>query len=84
MEHFAVVCGMILSILRSPGLVGAAKEGDFFGDELSGGSRCEVAIVGWIVSQLILVADNCLRVFVSAEGFVYGLFPGECEVADFG
>ena len=64
MEHFAVVCGMIRSILGSPGLVGAAKEGDFFGNELSGGSVGEVAVVGWVVSQLVLVAVNC--------------FPGLC------
>ena len=75
MEDFAVVCGMIRSILRSPGLVrAAAKEGDFFGDELSGGGGCEVAVIGRVVSKLVLVSDNCLRVFVSAEGYVYGLF----------
>ena len=82
MEHFAVVCGMIRLILRSPGLVGVAKEGVFFGDELSGGGGCEVEVIGRVVSKLVLVSDNCLRVFVSAEGFVYGLFPGEGEVAD--
>ena len=41
---------MIRSILSSPGLVGVAKEGDFFGNELSGGGGCEVAIVSWVVS----------------------------------
>ena len=45
---------------------------------------CEVAVVGWAVAQLGLVADHCLRVFVSTEGFVDGLFPWESEVANVG
>ena len=84
MEHFAVVRGVVCSVLGSAGVVGAEEEGDFFGDEFPGGSQGEVAVVGWVVSQLVLVADNCLRVFVPTEGFVYGLFPWEGEVADVG
>ena len=48
-EHFAVVSGVVRPVLRSLGLVGAAKEGDFFGDELSSGSGGEIAIVGRVV-----------------------------------
>ena len=58
------------------------EEGNFFGDEFSGGCHGEVTVVGWVVAQLGLVADNCLRVFVPTEGFVYGFFPWEGEVAD--
>ena len=84
MEHFAVVSRVVRLILGSPGLVGAAEEGDFFGDEFPGGSQGEVAVVGWVVTQLVLVAVNCLWVFVPTKGFVYGLFPWEGEVADVG
>ena len=52
MEHFTVFSGVVRSILGSPGLVGAAEEGDFVGDEFPGGSQGEVAVVGWVVSQL--------------------------------
>ena len=83
-EHFTVVSGMVRSILRSPGLVGAAEEDDFFGDEFPSGCQGEVTVVGWIVTQLVLVTDNCLQVFVPTEGFVYGFFPWEGEVADVG
>ena len=83
-EHCAVVSSVVCSVLGSPSLVGAAEEGDFFGDEFSEGSGGEVAVVGWVVAQLVLVAGYCLRVFVSTEGFVYGLFPGKGEVADVG
>ena len=36
-EHFAIFSGVVGSVLGSPGLVGAAKEGNFFGDEFPGG-----------------------------------------------
>ena len=75
-EHFAVVSGVVGPVLSSPGLVGAAEEGDFLGNEFPCGGGCEVAVVGWVVTQLVLVVVNCLRVFV------YGLFRGEGEVAD--
>ena len=84
MEHFAVVRGVVCSVLGSPGLVEVAEEGNRFSNEFPGGSRGEVAVVGWVVAQLVLVADNCLWVLVPTEGFVYGLFPGEGEVADVG
>ena len=83
-EHFTVFSGVVRSVLGSPSLVGAAEEGGFFGDEFPGGCHGEVTVVGWIVTQLVLVTDNCLRVFVSTEGFVYGFFPWEGEVADVG
>ena len=50
MKHFPVVCGMVCTVLGSPSLVGAAEEGNFLGDEFSGGGGCEVAVVCWIVS----------------------------------
>ena len=84
MEHFPVVCGMVCAVLGSPSLVGAAEKGNFFGDELSCGSRGEVTVVGWVIAQLGLVADDRFGVFVSTEGFVYGFFPYESEVADVG
>ena len=84
MEHFPVVCGMVCAVLESPGLVGAAEKDNFFGDELSCGSRGEVTVVGWVMAQLGLVADDRFGVFVSTEGFVYGFFPYEGEVADVG
>ena len=84
MEHFAVFSGVVGAVLGSPGLVGASKEGDLFGNEFPGGCRCEVTVVGWVVAQLGLVAVDCLRVLVTAEGFVYSLFPWEGEVADVG
>ena len=65
-------------------MVGAAKEGNLFGDELPGGCRGEVPVVGWIVAQLGLVSANCLRILVTAEGFVYGFFPWEGKIADVG
>ena len=65
-------------------MVGAAEEGDFLGNEFPCGGGCEVAVVGLAVAQLGLVADHCLRVPVSPEGFVDGLFPWESEVADVG
>ena len=68
MEHLAVVSGVVRSISGSPGLVGAAEEGDFVGDEFSGGSRGEVAVVGRAIAQLGLVAGNCLRVFFFPRG----------------
>ena len=74
-EHFAVVSGVVGSVLCSPGLVGAAEKGDFLGNEFTCGGGCEVAVIGWAVAQLCLVADHCLWVFVSTEGFVDGLFP---------
>ena len=83
-EHFAVVRGVVCSVLGSPGLVGAAEEGDFFGDEFPGGCHGEVTVVGWVVAQLVLVTADCLRVLVPTEGFVYGFFPYESEVADVG
>ena len=49
MEHCAVVSSVVCSVLGSPSLVGAAEEGNFFGDEFSGGSGGEVAVVGWVV-----------------------------------
>ena len=49
-EHFAVVCGVVCSILRSPGLVGASEKCNFLGGEFSGGGGCEVAVVCWVVS----------------------------------
>ena len=82
MEHFAIFGGVVGSVLGSPGLVGAAEEGDLFGDEFPGGCRCEVTVVGWVVAQLGLVAVDCLRVLVTTEGFVYSFFPWEGEVAD--
>ena len=81
-EHFAIFSGVVGSVLGSPSLVGAAKEGNLFGDEFPGGCRCEVTVVGWVVSQLGLVAVDCLRILVTAEGFVYSFFPWEGEVAD--
>ena len=81
---FAIFSGVVGSVLGSPGLVGAAEEGNFFGDEFPGGCHGEVTVVGWVVAQLVLVTDNCLRVFVPTEGFVYGFFPWEGEVADVG
>ena len=83
-EHFAVVSGVVGPVLSSPGLVGAAEEGEFLGNERPCGGGCEVAVVGWAVAQLGLVADHCLWVFVSTESFVDGLFPWEGEVADVG
>ena len=38
MEHFAVVCGVVGLVLSSPGLVGAAEEGDFLGNEFPCGA----------------------------------------------
>ena len=84
MEHFSVVCGMVCAVLGSPSLVGAAEKGNFFGDELSGGSQGEVTVVGWVIAQLRLIAADCFGVFISTEGFVYGFFPYEGEVADVG
>ena len=84
MEHFPVVRGVVCAVLGSPSLVRAAEKGNFFGDELSGGSRGEVTVVGWVIAQLGLVADDRFGVFVSTEGFVYGFFPYESEVADVG
>ena len=84
MEHFPVVCGMVCAVLGSPSLVGAAEKGNFFGDELSGGSQGEVTVVGWVIAQLRLIAADCFGVFISTEGFVYGFFPYEGEVADVG
>ena len=84
MEHFPVVCGMVCTVLGSSSLVGVAEKGDFFGDELSCGSRGEVTVVGWVIAQLRLVVDDRVGVFVSTEGFVYGFFPYEGEVADVG
>ena len=84
MEHFPVVCGMVCAVLGSPSLVGAAEKGNFLGDELSGGSQGEVTVVGWVIALLGLVADDRVGVFVSTEGFVYGFFPYESEVADVG
>ena len=75
---------MVRGILGSPGLVGAAEEGDFFGDEFPGGCLGEVTVVGWVISQLVLVTVNCLRVFVPTEGFVYGFLPWGGEFADVG
>ena len=49
-EHFAVVSGVVRSVLSSPGLVGAAEEGNFLGDELTCGGGCKVAVVGWVVA----------------------------------
>ena len=49
-EHFAVVSGVVRPVLSSPGLVGAAEEGDFLGDEFACGGGCEVAVVGWVVA----------------------------------
>ena len=83
-EHFTVFSGVGCSILGSPGLVRAAEEGDFFGDKFPGGCQGEVTVVGWIVMQLVLVTGNCLWVFVPTEGFVYGFFLWEGEVADVG
>ena len=83
-EHFAIFSGVVGAVLGSPGLVGASKEGDLFGNEFPGGCRCEVTVVGWVVAQLGLVAVDCLRVLVPAEGFVYGFFPWEGEVVDVG
>ena len=57
-EHFAVDSGVVRSILGSPGLIGAAEEGDFFGNEFPCGGGCEVAVIGWAVAQLGLVADH--------------------------
>ena len=84
MEHFAVVSGVVCPVLGSPGLVGAAEEGNFLGNEFPCGGGCEVAVVGWAVEQLGLVADYCLRVFASTESFVDGFFPWESEVSDVG
>ena len=44
-EHFAVVSGLVGSVLSSPGLVRAAEEGDFLGYEFPCGGGCEVAVV---------------------------------------
>ena len=71
---------MVGSVLGSTCLVGATEESNFFGNEFSGGSGGEVAVVGRVVAELLLVSGYCLRVFVSTEGFVYCLFPGEGEV----
>ena len=84
MKHFPVFCGMVCTVLGSPSLVGAAEKGNFFGDELSGGSHGEVTVVGWVIAQLRLVADDRVGVFITTEGFVYGFFPYESEVADVG
>ena len=81
-EHFAVVSGVVGPVLSSPGLVGAAEEGDFLGNEFPCGGGCEVVVIGWAVAQLGLVADHCLWVVVSTKSFVDGLFPWEGEVAD--
>ena len=63
-------------------MVGAAEEGNFFGDEFPGGCHSEVTVVvGWVVAQLVLVTVGCLRVFVPIEGFVYGFFRWDGEVA---
>ena len=51
-EHFAVVSGVVGSVLSSPGLVGAAEEGDFLGNEFPCGGGCEVAVIGWAIAQL--------------------------------
>ena len=83
-EHFTVFSGVVRSILRSPGLDGAAAESDFFVDEFPGGCQGEVTVVGRVVTQLGLATVNCLRVFVPTEGFVYGFFPWVGEVADVG
>ena len=82
-EHFAVVSGVVCPVLVSQGLVGAAEEGDFLGNEFPCGGGCEVAVVGWALAQLGLVADHCLRVFVSTEGFVNGrcwVWRGMCSI----
>ena len=83
-EHFAIFGGVVGSVLGSPGLVGAAEECDLFGDEFPGVCHCKVTVVGWVVAQLGLVAVDCLRILVTAEGFVYSFFPWEGEVADVG
>jgi hypothetical protein len=44
-EHFSVVSGVVCSVLGSPGLVGAAEDGNLFGNKFAGGSRGEVALV---------------------------------------
>ena len=49
-EHFAVVGGVVRPVLRSPGLVGAAEEGNFLGDEFTCGGGCKVAVVGGVVA----------------------------------
>ena len=49
-EHFAVVCGVVRPVLRSPGLVGAAEEDNLLGDEFTCGGGCKVAVVGWVVA----------------------------------
>ena len=72
---------MVGSVLGSTCLIGATEECNFFGDEFPGGSGGEVAVVGRVVAELLLVSVYCLRVFVSTEGFVYCLFPWEGEVA---
>ena len=51
-EQFAVVSGVVGSVLSSPRLVSAAEEGDFLGNEFPCGGGCEVAVIGWVVSQL--------------------------------
>ena len=79
LESAKVAC---TNILGSLGLVDAAEEGNFFGDEFPGGCHCEVTVVGWVVAQLVLVAVDCLRVLVTTEGFVYSFFPWEGEVVD--
>ena len=58
MEHFPVVRGVVCAVLGSSSLVRAAEKGNFFGDELSGGRRGEVTVVGWDIAQLGLVADD--------------------------
>ena len=49
-EHFAVVSGVVGSVLSSPGLVGAVEEGDFLGNEFPCGGCCEVAVIGWAMA----------------------------------
>ena len=77
-EHLPVFRQVIGFVLSPTGLISASDFGDFAGNEFLRGCGSEVAVVCWTMRDGGYESIDSFWVFVSAEGVVYGFFPGVC------